>query len=908
MNSYLASLGPALANHLWQSTAFVLLAWMLTLALHRNQARVRYAIWLAATIKFLVPFSLLVFAGNLLPRPRQTVAPIVYSAMDLAEAPFTVSDLPPARPKVYVPTLSERVKADVPSGIAILWLIGVGTVLLGWWNRWRIVSRSVRKSVLTTAGREFEILRQLEGDKRPLALLLSGERMEPGIFGVFRPGLVWPQQLSAHLDDHHIESIVAHELAHVRRRDNLTAVVHMLVEAVFWFHPFVWWMERQMVKEREQACDEAVVEMGGSAETYAESLLKTCWFCLETPLPCVAGVTGADLKRRVRDIVTGCTLLPMTWQKKLLLAGAAGCVVATPVIAGQAKAAQRMMLAVVEVAPKPLQLAAHAAIPEFEMPSTELIAEASQEDDSSGSGDKAKSLRFDVVSVRPWSSEAKADFGLAFTADGMYARGVSLAVLLEKVYELEFMQDRILEAPDWARTQLWDIEAKVDESDIADYGRLAGGLTGAGNQQRDLMLQALLADEFHLKLHREKREGVIYSLVVANGGLKIKPGDPNSPPHMMMRRRGHFEMQNAVVGALVPLFAQELGRPVIDKTGLTGTYDITLDWQPDNSASAAADSNGKPSLFTALEEQLGLKLVASKGPVDVVVIDHIEKPTADGAEVGAARLVNAAYVQDKTPGAAVVPIKFDVVTIKPAAPGEQMVVSTRGDVVIADDVPMSAVIQFAYFGRKMGGMDAINGLPAWATSDRWDIEAKVAPEDLAVYRQRPLRIDDPPDSPGKLMLQAMLAERLHLVVHYISSEIDGYALTVAKGGPKLKVAAPNESKPFGSMSLPDGGYITPYQRGGFPHMVFTSATMDGFAARLPGTVPVIDRTGLTGRYDFSLNWLSAGPDEENVGAVDLGDSDPLRHWDLGALGLKAEHIKLPTEKIVIDHIDRPSEN
>jgi beta-lactamase regulating signal transducer with metallopeptidase domain len=135
-------------------------------------------------------------------------------------------------------------------------------------------------------------------------------------------------QLSPRLDDEHIETIFAHELTHVKRSDNLTAALHMLVEAIFWFHPLVWWMDRQMVTEREQACDEAVVEMGGDAGAYAESLLKTCRFCIESALPCISGVTGADLKKRTMEIISQRASLNMTWTKKLLVGVAAICVLA----------------------------------------------------------------------------------------------------------------------------------------------------------------------------------------------------------------------------------------------------------------------------------------------------------------------------------------------------------------------------------------------------------------------------------------------------------------------------------------------------------------------------------------------------------------------------------------------------
>jgi len=342
MNSYLASLGPALANHLWQSTAFGFLAWLLTLGLRKNQARVRYAIWLTASIKFLVPFSLLVSMGNLLPHSRHPAAPIVYSAMNVAEEPFTIAAQPQQTIEASAPgpTLRERVEEGLPSCLGTIWLLGLTTVLFAWCNRLRIVARSARQAVRATKGRELEILCRSDGGGLPL--LMSEERMEPGVFGVFHPVMVWPNQLSEHLGDQHIEAIIAHELAHVARRDNLTVLIHMLVEAAFWFHPLVWWIERQMVKEREQACDEAVVAAGRSAETYAESLLKTCWFCIESPLPCAAGVTGADLNHRVADIIAGRVLMRLNWPKRLLLAVAVGSAIVAPVVLGQEKAAWRL--------------------------------------------------------------------------------------------------------------------------------------------------------------------------------------------------------------------------------------------------------------------------------------------------------------------------------------------------------------------------------------------------------------------------------------------------------------------------------------------------------------------------------------------------------------------------------------
>ena len=162
MNIYLVSLGPALANHLWQCTAFTIAAWLFTVALRKNQARVRYAIWLAASIKFLIPFSLLISIGSLLPHSKQPVAPVVYSTMDVVEEPFAIVPTASAPPSVHVLTWRERAEAAVPDCLGTLWLVGAGIVLFGWWNRWRMVSTGMRDAAPATDGRELQILRRLK--------------------------------------------------------------------------------------------------------------------------------------------------------------------------------------------------------------------------------------------------------------------------------------------------------------------------------------------------------------------------------------------------------------------------------------------------------------------------------------------------------------------------------------------------------------------------------------------------------------------------------------------------------------------------------------------------------------------------------------------------------------------------
>ena len=102
----------------------------------------------------------------------------------------------------------------------------------------------------------------------------SAELFEPGVFGVFRPVLLLPEGIIEKLTAAQLQAILAHELCHVRRRDNLATAMRMLVEAMFWFHPLVWWMGARLVEERERACDEEVLRKGSDPRTYAEGILK----------------------------------------------------------------------------------------------------------------------------------------------------------------------------------------------------------------------------------------------------------------------------------------------------------------------------------------------------------------------------------------------------------------------------------------------------------------------------------------------------------------------------------------------------------------------------------------------------------------------------------------------------------
>src|ERR1019366_5322292 len=110
----------------------------------------------------------------------------------------------------------------------------------------------------------------------PIRVMSSTARLEPGVVGIFKPVLLLPEGIAEHLTPPQLEGILAHELRHVQRRDNLTGAIHMLVETIFWFHPLVWWIRTRLMEEREGACDEEVMRMGREPQVYAESILKVC--------------------------------------------------------------------------------------------------------------------------------------------------------------------------------------------------------------------------------------------------------------------------------------------------------------------------------------------------------------------------------------------------------------------------------------------------------------------------------------------------------------------------------------------------------------------------------------------------------------------------------------------------------
>ncbi|HEX4002138.1 MAG TPA: TIGR03435 family protein [Candidatus Acidoferrales bacterium] len=203
----------------------------------------------------------------------------------------------------------------------------------------------------------------------------------------------------------------------------------------------------------------------------------------------------------------------------------------------------------------------------------------------------------------------------------------TLAELISYAYDVQ--QRQIIGGPDWISSDKFDIEGKPDAPGRPDVSQLR------------TMFQKLLADRFQLKFHRDTKQMSAYSVTVGKNGPKLEKsqGDPNGPPGIFMRQLGVLNVTNATVADFARVLQTVVfDRPVMDQTGLQGRWDFVLKWTPDESQfsglgwkvpppSDAADA--PPPLFTAIQEQIGLKLEAGKAPVPVLVLDHVEQPSAN---------------------------------------------------------------------------------------------------------------------------------------------------------------------------------------------------------------------------------------------------------------------------------------
>jgi uncharacterized protein (TIGR03435 family) len=234
---------------------------------------------------------------------------------------------------------------------------------------------------------------------------------------------------------------------------------------------------------------------------------------------------------------------------------------------------------------------------------------------------------FDVTSIRENVAHDQHTHNSIYNswADSKFrATNLPLKMLLQ--FSFDIPESRILGVPDWADSTTFDIEARSDAPADEQLAKLP---PSQARLQKRAMLQAMLAERFKLVSHTESRELPVFNLVVAKGGPGFKPSDKSGTTIDSGNMRLHVQGSDNTIELLARELTQAVGRVVIDKTGLDGRYDLTLRWTPDNvptpMINGAPDPNPPPDIFTAVQEQLGLKLEPGKGPVEVLVIDHIDR-------------------------------------------------------------------------------------------------------------------------------------------------------------------------------------------------------------------------------------------------------------------------------------------
>jgi uncharacterized protein (TIGR03435 family) len=517
-------------NHLWQTTAFAAAIGLATLAFRRNSPRLRYWLWLAASLKFLIPFSLLVSTGARVQMPPDTPSLHAVTVQQISTYFAPVSA--PARTTVQWPLV-----------LGAVWLAGSLFLLVRWFRNWREMKTVV---------------------------------LEPGVFGIFRAVLILPEGITEALTEEQLQAVLVHESRHIECYDNLTAALHMCVETLFWFHPLVWWIGARLMDERERDCDEAVLRQGSQPGVYARSIVQVCEAYVESALACASGISGSDLKKRIREIMTWRGSLPVTLRAKALLAVAALAAVSVPFVIG--------ILRAQTLPPAP-------------------------------------AYNYEVASIHKSAPGSNNHMIGPGPQGGWRVQNMPVLAMIASAYGVQDYQ--IIGAPAWASSESFDITFTPDKTETPLGAAPSLKELQASMSRNAQRMQAVLRDRFGLVLRAEHRELPFYNLLQAKGGHKLSTHDPamNKPPSL--RSNGRQMTGTGVnVGMLAQQLSSLLDRPVHDETGLTGEYDFKLD-----GTSPDSDPASGPSIFTALTDQLGLRLESAKGPVQVYVIEKIDHPS-----------------------------------------------------------------------------------------------------------------------------------------------------------------------------------------------------------------------------------------------------------------------------------------
>jgi bla regulator protein blaR1 len=447
--------------------------------------------------------------------------------------------------------------------------------------------------------------------------LTSATCAVPVTVGVLHPRIILPER-SREWPQAQLDAVLAHEGEHIRRRDPLFQWIVLLNRAVFWFHPLAWWLERRLSGLAEEACDAAVLARGCDAREYSEYLLDLARSMQRagTRIDAVGmAMPGIGLKHRIRQILSG---IPAPRISRPRMA----CTVAVCAAAAAILAAGTL----VHAQSAKGQLAFEVASIRPSNPSAGGAGGGKSKDGGGG--------------LRPSLDHGR--FNFSGTLFGLIIRAYGIAGCGEIKPDCALISG----GPDWLTKDRFDIQAKMPDGS-PDYTFLQF-LRGQA-PQLEFMLQTMLAERFNLKLHREMKQVPVYALTFVKKGSKLKEAsgetiqlkDGTSVKNQSLlwtpaplpdgTRSDHLIrmfVRDQSMQDLVDTLSRLMDRPVLDRTGLKGTFDITMDYEMDVDAGDRPGANiTGPAMFSAFRDELGLKFEATRAPVDVLVIDHAEKPS-----------------------------------------------------------------------------------------------------------------------------------------------------------------------------------------------------------------------------------------------------------------------------------------
>ena len=519
-----------------------------------------------------------------------------------------------------VPLPAAKNPLDWPTILGGIYLAGVALRLARLVLQHAWAHRIARAATPITDTRWLQLLRECSrrtGVRRPVRLLRAASDTMPAATGIWQPAIVLPTLADAWPENRR-RAILLHELAHVERHDCLIQTLAGVACAVYWVHPLVWWIATRLHAEREQACDDRVLAAGENAREYAGHLLELAYTLgrATAPAAAVAMARPRELEGRMLAV------LDATRDRSL------------PTLRNRVAVVMLLVGVIVPVAAATLA-------PRFHLLRAEELRVRTGDRLTQDTPLTGTRFGFEVASIKrtsPDDPRPGADFG---TQPGgrLIARNNPVENFITNAYGIPYYA--VLGGPDWMRTDRYDLQASAN----GEHPRA----------EIMLMLQALLADRFQFRAHRETRELPAYVLTVARGGAKLtrsKDGDcieaDNSRPPaplapgetrrpscgnnlLTSRNVAPNMMWSAVhvdIGSLAGSLAAYFRRPVVDRTGLTGFFDVQLllpPLQPATTDASVVDSGA--SVFTVLQEQLGLRVEEGRGPVDVLVVDRLERPT-----------------------------------------------------------------------------------------------------------------------------------------------------------------------------------------------------------------------------------------------------------------------------------------